>query len=245
MEATFHYLNIFSTKGVEYLLVIGFMAAFFFFVRALREPAAAGEGMIASSAMQAQHGGHVAPIQVDAPFAVPQGLFVAPGHSAARLELDGSLAFGSGPLPTHLLGDIDRIELTDKTQVKTGDTLAVLHAGDKSLHLRAPADGEIAARNTQVTSNPQLADDVSLHQGWLVRMKPAKLQEALGNMYFAEEASSWMDGELQSMRDALAGLSSQPIHAMADGGLPVRGLVKELDAKSWTELEKTLFTIKA
>jgi len=242
MNATFHYLNIYSTKGVEYLLIIAFTVLLVFYVRSLAEPVAQ-DAHFAQAALGMQHSAHTAPIVVDTPFAIPQGLFVAPGHAAARLELDGSLAFGSGPLPSYLMGEIDRIDLTDKDQIHAGDVLAVLHSGDKSLNLRSPADGTIAARNTAASKNPGILADTSLQEGWLLRMKPAKLQDALGKMYFAEEASQWMDSELQVMRDALAGLSSQPVHAMADGGLPVRGLAKELDAKSWTELEKKLFKI--
>ena len=243
MEATFHYTNIFATKGVEYLMVIAFMASFYMFVRSMRRPATQTGQMSLTSALHEGQATHAAPIVMDNPFAIPEGLFVAPGHAAARLELDGSLAFGSGPLPSYLMGEIDRVELTDKKNVQTGDILAVLHSGDKALNLRAPADGDIAALNTQAADNPELLADASLRQGWLLRMKPAKLQDALGNMYFAEEASAWMDSELQVMRDALTGLSSHPIHAMADGGLPVRGLAKELDAKSWKALEGKLFKV--
>ena len=147
MEATFHYINIFSTKGVEYLLVITFMASFVLFLQAVRQPATASEHMQLTSALHETQGAHSAPIIMDNPFAIPQGLFVAPGHAAARLELDGSLALGSGPLPNYLLGDIDRIELSDKKQIKAGEVMAVLHSGDKALQLRAPP----TARSRPVT----------------------------------------------------------------------------------------------
>ena len=233
---SFQFVNIFDTKGIEYILVIGFMAAFYAFVRLIAPNKKSVSGALA-------HEGHMAPLEMNNPLQIPEGFFLAPGHSSARLVPDGTLAMGAGVLPKHLLGSFDKIDILKKSTVKAGETLAVLHGAGRSITLQAPADGDIAEINNELSAHPEAYQADS----WLVRLQPNKLQDALGNMRFAADAKSWLDDEMVRMRDVLATLPGQETGgavAMADGGMPVKGLATEMSADNWASFEKRFFDTK-
>ncbi|MFH1809795.1 MAG: hypothetical protein ABIJ09_13700 [Pseudomonadota bacterium] len=177
---------------------------------------------------------------------VAEGHFLAPGHTAVRLLPDGALALSSGPLPAHLLGAVDRIELPLPGRVQRGDTLAVLHGAGRSLHLSAPVDGVIEAVNRELAAYPGQQAVARAANNWLVRLRPHDLQQALAGLHFAADAQRWLQGEVQRLRDLLASVQGGvgEATALADGGLPRRGLARELEPERWAKLEQSFFAIQ-
>lgn len=221
----FHYVNIFDTKGIEYLLVIAFMLAMVLFIR------------IVSRRRVGEAPGEVRLVPAE-------GRFLAPGHTSARLNTDGSLAICAGELAHHVLGSIDKVELAKPGEVEAGAPLAVLYKGDRALHLRAPAEGTIERVNETVAEVAEELEHLPPHERWLVRFRPKNLKAALASMHFAEDARRWLEAELGRMLDLLEPATSAEGGAakvMADGGIPVRGLAQDLDKEQWERFERSFF----
>ena len=176
---------------------------------------------------------------------VPAGVFMDLGHTWARLEPSGELRVGADRLPATLLGGVERVEaLPAGSEVGRGDPVAVLHHGGRSLPVRSPVDGRVAAVNAPLEAEPgRLAAD-PYGQGWLCTIAPRGLGGALRRLLVAEEAQAWMRRELASLRDFLVGMGERGALATAtlpDGGLPVEGLAGRLAEGDWNELAERFF----
>ena len=97
----FSYVDIFATKGIEYIIVIAFLAAFVYFSRYLahrgRETAAA-QGRL--------------PGIIDY-FRVPDGYLFHQGHGWLRSEPGSVAIVGMDDFSQKLIGKVDSIELPD------------------------------------------------------------------------------------------------------------------------------------
>ncbi|MCK5796766.1 MAG: hypothetical protein KAI47_06280 [Deltaproteobacteria bacterium] len=230
-----HYVNIFDTKGIEYILVMLFLASIYVLVRILATPKKA-------LAAEAVTDAAVEEVSLD-PFALPAGSFLAPGHTVSYLSPDGSLALSPGGLPLYMLGDVDRVEIMDKTEVKAGDPIAILHHADRAVELRAPVDGTIEAINADLASHPAALTRAPASQRWMVRLAPKSLKSALSKMFFAKDAQNWLKSEMSRLADLLddALPEAQGAQTMADGGVPIPGVAAKLEQAQWKKLEERFF----
>ncbi|MGZ9137909.1 MAG: hypothetical protein ACXW4K_10695, partial [Candidatus Deferrimicrobiaceae bacterium] len=92
------FIDIYATKGIEYLIVIAFLSAFVLFCRYMYQPRAG----LASA--------RIAPSSVTR-FRVPEGLFYHQGHGWLRPEPDSVGVVGLDDFAQKLIGKIDAVEL--------------------------------------------------------------------------------------------------------------------------------------
>jgi glycine cleavage system H lipoate-binding protein len=177
---------------------------------------------------------------------VPAGVFVGPGHAWVHLEPSGALRVGADRLPSTLLGGLDGVELlAPGTEVRRGDALAVLRRGTRSMSLRSPVNGVVAAVNDELVRDPA-ALETEPFDSWIYRLTPEGIADTLKGMFVADEATAWMRQELGRLRDSLAGMVNGTRLALAtlpDGGLPVRGLAEHLGEAEWRDLTSRFFDI--
>ena len=178
-------------------------------------------------------------LNLEQPITVADGVYLADGHSSAILQGE-QLKLGADALARHIIGQVDRIDLPATKRVKKGDTIAVLFGAARALRLRAPANGEIAATNSEVQAHP-----AQLGENWLVSFKPDQIKDSLAKMRSGDAARSWLDQEMVRLRDSLAELQGQQglATALADGGTPVTGLARQLEREQWQQLETSFFNI--
>ena len=178
---------------------------------------------------------------------VPAGVFVAPGHAWMELEPSGVVRVGADRLPFALMDGAESIETPPVgTEVHQGEPIAVLHHGERTVEIKSPVDGVVAATNPLVAGNPGRVGKEPFGVGWLVRLKPRNLGAALRRLFVAEEARTFLGGELSHLRDFLVGLSMAGREPLAtatlpDGGLPVEGLAGRMPEKQWRELVERFF----
>lgn len=166
------------------------------------------------------------------------GLFYGNGHTWARLEADGSMRVGIDDFTRALLGGVDRIETAPAgAALGRRDAAFVLHRGDKSLGFALPVEGRITAVNAGVQAKPE-----SLGEGegaWLVSVEPRRLARDLRRLRVAEDARAWLREETARLRGFLA--AQMPPDAVGatlhDGGVPVEGVLAQLDAAAWEKFE--------
>lgn len=188
------------------------------------------------------------PLSVRAPVDltnVPAGIFLGRGHSWMELEPAGQVRVGVDRLPLVLLGKVDEIDAVPAgTELRRGERLALLRQGDRTLEVKSPVDGRVAAVNAGLTPESLAANPFGA--SWIVRMEPRELPAALRLLHVAEEAKAFLRGELATLRDFLAGLSlaghpSLATATLPDGGMPVDGLARRLSPEEWQELTERFF----
>lgn len=181
------------------------------------------------------------------PGAVPAGVFLSPGHTWVSLQPEGSVRVGADRLPGTLLGRVERVDvLAPGTEVRRGQPIATLVRGDREVELPSPLDGRITGVNAAAAEDPGRLTADPFGGGWLYRLAPAGLAAGLKGLAVAEEARTWMAGELRRLRDFLAGVGNHGRPALAtlpDGGLPADGVADDLTDDEWRDLATAFFRI--
>lgn len=231
----FSYIDIFATKGVEYIIVLGFLLAFFLFLKFVNLPARRTAAAV--EPLRRISGDDIA---------VADGLFYAPGHSYAALNANGYLNFGIDDFLRRAVGSVDSLELPRLgTVVKKGEPLFSVFKGDRKLTVSSPVSGTVESLNPSVLNNPSFATRRS--HNWIVSVKPDDLSTELPRLTIGQRAREWMSGEIGRLRDFLAAASPQPSLAgqsLLDGGLPVEGALEFLDEKEWQRFSEEFMSIK-
>lgn len=229
------YIDIFATKGVEYIIVLGFLLAFFLFLKFVNMPVR--KHAVATEPARRISGDDIA---------VADGLFYAPGHSYAALSAQGILNFGIDDFLRRAIGSVDSLELPLlDTKVKRGDPLFSVYKGDKKLTVPAPVNGTVKSFNPEVLRHPAYTTGRS--HNWVVSIKPDDLSADLPRLTIGQRARAWMSNEIGRLRDFLAAATPQPGLAgqtLLDGGLPVEGALEYLDEKAWQRFSEEFLRIE-
>ncbi len=225
----FTYVDIFATKGVEYLLVIGFLALFVPFWKYLSKPAKA---LIEATK-------EIIPA-IAQWFRLPvKGIYYHQGHSWAMPEGDNVVKVGIDDFAQKLVGKVKAVEVP-----KVGATLNqggrgwTLKVDSKSIDMLSPVGGKVLAVNKDIINAPEKINDDPYGEGWLAKVEVPNPSENTSNLLSGQLAQRWMEGvreDLSSKMDYNLGTLYQ------DGGLPVNGMAKNLDPEKWDELAKGFF----
>jgi len=172
---------------------------------------------------------------------VPDGLFLAPGHTWLQLGPSGGVRLGSDRFPLTALGGVDRLDVVPAgTRVRQGDVLARMGLGERELRLLSPIEGEVTAVNRDLLANPEELPVDPYKSGWLCSMRPRWLAASLKRMVIAEDTEEWMRNELRRLRDTLSSRGGE-LPSLADGGAPVEGLGACLEQEDWEEFVERFF----
>jgi len=164
---------------------------------------------------------------------LPADLFVAPEHLWVRLMADGTLRVGLDDLVAELLGRVDHAECTTSTLVQRGEPLVHLRQGERQLTLVAPAAGEVVQVNPLLQENPQVVVDDPYGVGWIASLRPRDHKQAIAPLHLGNGAVGFLRRELEQVLDFLS-----PSPLLADGGLPRRGALADLDPTAWSAFEE-------
>jgi glycine cleavage system H protein len=173
-------------------------------------------------------------------FELPEGLFVGPGHTWARLEPDGSVLVGLDDFATRILGRIDRLEVAAAgAEVRHEDAAVVLHQNDKSVAFASPLEGTVTAVHTEALQRPARVHGEPYGAGWLLRLQPRQLASQLRELRLGAEARSWLQAEFARFGEYLGRqIPADAVGATArDGGVPVAGVLEHLNSTSWEQFE--------
>ena len=228
---SFGYVDIYATKGIEYLFVIGFLLAFLAFCRFFTTPEVKGliekvEKKIADF--------------VDW-FHVPAGLYFHQGHTWAKLEDRNVVSVGMDDFAQKLTGKISSLELPAVgTGIKQGEKGWSISLDGRSFDMLSPIEGKVLEFNQEVLSTPESINRDPYGKGWLMKIQPTKLSKDLTNLLKGNLAIRWMEEVGEKLR-----LQSNPDLGLVlqDGGLPVDGMAKSLSQDNWDQIIKEFFLI--
>lgn len=225
----FTYVNIFATKGVEYLLVISVLLLFIPFWRMLCGPAKA----------ISQATTRITPALSEW-FQLPEkNVFYHQGHSWATPETGNVVRVGMDDFAQKLVGKIDSIHFPQVgSRVTQGEKGWSLVADAKTIDMLSPVDGQIIAINENLLNSPESIGQDPYGQSWLLKVQAPKITANLKNLLSGELARQWMEGVRQSLLSRMnydLGAVSQ------DGGVLVDGIARSIDQERWDEIAREFF----
>ena len=226
----FSLVDIYSTKGIEYLIA----AVFFFGFLAL-------QGYILTSApgrgkTQGLHAG------LPAWFRVPEGYGFHQGHTWMKADImrpnrQRLVKVGLDDFAQKLVGKVDAVELPAVgTRLTQGDKGWSLMVGSKAIPMLSPVDGEVVAVNEEVLRSPGILSRDPYGAGWLLEVNSDRVAADTRNLLSGKMARAWMENSLEILhptRQEAVG----PV--LQDGGLPLEGIARVLGGDRWVELAKT------
>jgi glycine cleavage system H lipoate-binding protein len=233
--------SIYAAKGIEYLLGVGYLLLFIPFWRYVQGgktvPALAG----AAKAVPARA---AAPAHAEARapagpgwFQVPEGVFLHPGHTWARLEVDGLVAVGADDFAHKLVGAAQVALPALGEHVRQGEPALELGDGEKSVAMVAPVDGTVVAVNPAATGGPGgLADPYGA--SWLFKVKAPRLAANLRQLMREHSARRFMAEAEAALSLRLAPELGAVLH---DGGAPVHGIGRALAGDRWDDTARQFF----
>jgi glycine cleavage system H protein len=163
----------------------------------------------------------------------PHALFLHPAHSWVCLHSDGTLRVGIDDFLADALGKIDEVQVPPPgTRVERGAPLITLRVGKRRMTVPAPAAGEVVGENALVSGAPRTVSSDPYGLGWVCSLETRDQKEAIGPLHVGSGAASFLHAELERLTDFLTmrhGAKTQGALLLADGGLPLRGAVGDLD----------------
>jgi glycine cleavage system H protein len=230
----FSIVDIYETKGTEYLFVIGYLIIFILFWRLASQP-----GKVFSQIKEA-----VSTLTVKI-LKIPQGIYFNKNHTWAHLGESGAAKVGMDDFLQHVIGDLQLAGLKDPgDSIRKGELLAEIEQDGKKLKVFSPISGEVLETNEMLTEDPGVINDDPYGKGWLYQVKPSNWMKDTSSCLLAEKASEWSDRELSRFKDflslgAMRKFSSEPAMVMLQDGGEIRDhVLSELPEEVWDDFQE-------
>ena len=222
MDPTAAPVDIFATKGIEYLIILFFLAAFltFWLMFTDRYPNVKVKGT---------------KNKIMDWFSVPAGFFFHQGHAWARVESGGVLRVGMDDFAQKMVGTVNAVR-TGKAgdKVRQGENGWTLKMGDRSIAMLSPVNGEILEVNKQALANPSLINSDPYGKGWLIKIKAENFIRDSKNLLSDKLARSWIEDVTDKLRALMGTKELGPVYQ--DGGVLLKEMARRIDKKNWEKL---------
>ncbi len=234
----FTYNNIFDTKGIEYLIIIGFFIVLIPFWLILTKKITIPEkikripGILTANILS-----------------IPQGLLFCKNHTWAHLSRNGIAEIGLDDLLLHITGDVRFVSIRRRgDSVSKGDLIAEIGQNGKTLKIYSPLSGEITDANSALSGDNGIMTSDPYGKGWIFKIRPAGWTAETSSYYLAAEAVSWLRNELSRFRDFLMESASSNSHGeseliLQDGGELKDHTLSELPGEIWISFQENFMNI--
>lgn len=228
-----NYVDLFATKGLEYILVIAFLVTLVVFWKFLNRPTRAvlapGAGLERRSAPNGW-------------FHLPNELYYHQGHSWAMPEHDDVVKVGIDDFAQRLLGRAHSVKLPPVgAPIGQGEKGWELIVDSKSISMLSPINGEVVELNEKVIESPDLINQDPYEEGWLMKVRASKLKTDIKNLLSGTLARRWNEETVDALRGRVAGDLGV---VLQDGGIPVVGVAKSISPDKWDEIVAEFFLTK-
>ncbi len=220
----FRYVDLFATKDLEYLLVIGFLVAFVVIWKLM------------STAPETPRSGRVRTrlTNLDGWFRLNDEVRYHPAHAWAAPVGAQVVKVGVDDFAQKLLGQADSIDLplvgSRMEQGKRGWRLGLR---SRFVDMLSPVAGEVVEVNHRIFESPGLVNEDPYGEGWLLKIRTSSDRANFENLLSGRYARAWMDETVHALRERMSrGLGT----VLQDGGVPVSGFVFALAPERWDEV---------
>ncbi len=225
----FSYVDIFATKGIEYMLVIGFLLLFTFFWRYLSRPA--------KRVFEAAE--RFVPV-VNEWFRLPEEIFYHLGHTWAAPEGKNLVKVGINDFAQKLVGKVNAVQLPGLgSTVRQGEKGWALEVDSKTIDMLSPVDGKVVAINEKLLHSPEEINKYP-YVSWLMKVESPKFMANKKQLLSGSLAAKWMEEVRENL---LSRTSSNLGLVYQDGGLLVDGMARSLDKDKWDEIAREFFLV--
>jgi glycine cleavage system H protein len=221
-------IDIFDTKGIEYIFVIGYLLILIVFWRIVTRQ------LKVRTWLQRTFGNLSADM-----LRIPQGILYNRNHTWIHLEESGTARIGLDDLLQHITGEVQFSHLRIPGElISKGDLLTEIHQEGKHLRIASPISGKILDTNSELSESPELLNEDPYKKGWIYKIKPSNWIAETNSCYLAEEATNWSLNELQRFKDFLAESmkkysSGSSMVILQDGGELRDNTLSQLPSEVW------------
>ena len=165
--------------------------------------------------------------------------YLHPGHTWIRETPDGEVLVGIDEFAAALIGRVDGLELPrTMRRVRQGEIAVTIRHGARTVRLISPVTGRVVGKNEMVRERPSLVSDSPYGDGWLLRVRPRRLDGQIHNLIGGKQSHEWLD----AARSRLAGFfSGTPALMYQDGGAMLDNLGDRCSDEEWERLVRTFF----
>ena len=229
----FTYNNIFATKGIEYIIILSFLAVlvpFWLFISRdtkVKQKIRDAVNVLTAGILQ-----------------IPQGLFFSKNHTWVHLEKSGEAKIGLDDFLVHMVGNMTINPLKKQGEYVTkGELIAEIVQDEKRLKMHSPISGKITSANSLITENSDMVKNDPYEKGWFYAVEPDNWKAETTGFYLANEASEWITNELLRLKDflniSISRYSSQPaMLTLQEGGELKADPLDDLQPEIWNDFQK-------
>jgi glycine cleavage system H protein len=168
--------------------------------------------------------------------------YIHRGHTWMRATDDGDVLVGIDDFAQSLVGSIDDVELPRLLRrVKQGHPAWSLRHHRRVVPFVSPVSGRVIEKNEMVLRNPLLVNSSPYGDGWLLRVRPSKLESQLNNLFTGKAAQQLLEmakGQLVRL------FSTTPALTYQDGGVLLKNLGDRCSDEEWEALKKEFFLVE-
>jgi len=204
-------VDLFATKGLEYILVIGYLLL----LVGCRRMVGPRKGRAPAEAA------HPEPAALPS-FDLREDLHYHQGHTWALSEGDGVMRVGIDDFAQKVLGPVSGVILPRVGErLSEGEPGWKVRVGRQSIPMLSPVGGEVVAWNDDVLGSPGLLNREPYDRGWLLKVKVRSPAAAMRNLLSGNLAQAW----------------SEEVVASFDAPLPTR---PDRSVDAWDRLARVL-----
>lgn len=219
------------TKANEYLMAIGFLFLFILFWRLVMPGAPA-----------------LAPaIEPAVSWILPRGARLHLGHTWSQYRPLGGIRVGLDGFLGNLVGAAEIVKSPEiGAYVRQGEPVLGLQIGSHTLRIPSPITGKVTRVNHAGRPGEESGVLARATQDWLLQIKPDGQTGHNAPRMKKKQAATWLHTEMSRLLDFLENQAQRPALAgmtLADGGLPVGGVLSMLDAEGLEVFEQQFLAI--
>ena len=230
----FSIVDIYDTKGMEYIFVISYLLLLIVFWNVAKNPQKIFRQIRESvSTLSAKI------------LKIPQGIYFSRNHTWAHLGESGAAKIGLDDFLQHVIGNIELTNFKNPGEpIKKGELLTEIKQEGKLLKVYSPVSGEVLETNSGLNENPGIINSDPYDNGWIYRVKPSDWMNETRSCFLADKATEWSKNELLRFKDFLSGgamrkFSSEPsMVLLQDGGEIQENVLSDLPAEVWDDFQK-------
>jgi len=229
----YEYVDIFATKGIEYIVAIIFLLMLIWFWRWINRP---------SAAVVTKNQNLKNRVSLVDWFRLADEFYYHQGHSWVNPDKDGSAQIGIDDFAQKLMGKPTEIKLPAVgTLLQQGEKGMQIRIGEKNIDFLSPVDGKVVAVNDKVLHSPELINQDPYEQGWLLKVQSSKLKTNLKNLLRGRIARAWIEDTVNTLSTRISGNYGV---VLQDGGTITNGFIKEIAPENWEIVASEFFLTK-
>jgi len=227
---SFKYVDIFATKGIEYIVAIAFLIMLVWFWRWINRPS------VAAATQNGRTGTRVSLVDW---FKLANDYYYHQGHSWVNPGKDGTARVGIDDFAQKLIGKPGKLILPKVgTRLSQGEKGLQVEIDGRNIDFLSPVDGEVVALNEKAINSPELINQDPYDEGWLIKVKSEKFGTNLKNLLRGNIARAWIEDTVNKLSTSI---NSNYGVVLQDGGTITNGFIKELAPDNWEQVAGEFF----